>query len=131
MNPFIEETSWVDQRLRELYYGYYKDEELGLVMDTIQQHEVDTSEQIIAITEEERGEHEWVDQRLRELYYGYYKDEDCETNIPENNAEIETLTDTINQSCVVHPILSNEDITDQILENLAKYDYHYNLHEEV
>ena len=77
MNTLTEECGeheWVDQRLRELYYGYYVDEDLDFSVDIDYPRDVDVFEQMFAVPNEECGEHNWVDQRLRELYYEYYED---------------------------------------------------------
>jgi hypothetical protein len=86
-NSFEEEEygdyEWVDQRLREIYYGYYEDEEEC----------ENTLEQICETTQEEiYGDYEWIDQRLQDLYYEYIKDEeeDYDTNNDCFNTEAES-----------------------------------------
>ena len=53
---YTENYAWVDERLRELYYGYALTDE-----------NIDEFEEMVLLNEN----YAWVDERLRELYYGY------------------------------------------------------------
>ncbi len=67
MSPFIEEVySWVDSRLKELYYDYIVAEN-DSIGELPSWYTLDTE----SLSPDIEEEYSWVDSRLEELYYDY------------------------------------------------------------